>query len=293
MNWHQLQFFTHGDDAEHLGDLLFAIGAASVTFQDGGDEPIYEPSADQLLTWQETVVTALFNEAMDIDECLESLGLLWGKKLPHYQQSQLADKDWENEWKRYFKPVKFGNDLWICPSWCEPPEPAATNIILDPGLAFGTGTHPTTAMCLEQLSLMTLTNKTVIDYGCGSGILGIAAHKRGAAQVIGVDNHPQALEASLDNAAKNNINPEQFVIVAPDALPDAQADVLVANILAQPLVGLAARFAELVKPDGKIILSGILHDQLPLIQQAYSPWFSLEETHSEGDWVCLVYLFSH
>jgi ribosomal protein L11 methyltransferase len=178
-----------------------------------------------------------------------------------------------------------GKRLWICPSWCEAPDKNATNLLLDPGLAFGTGTHPTTAMCLKQLDKMLLDNKSIIDYGCGSGILAIAALLLGAKHAIGIDIDPQALLASRDNAERNGITDEQFPVYLTSDQPKIQADIVVANILAGPLVELAPQLTDMSNNKGHIVLSGILKEQQKAIINAYSA-FALEVVQ-EGDWICL------
>jgi ribosomal protein L11 methyltransferase len=182
-----------------------------------------------------------------------------------------------------FKPMQFGPKLWICPSWCEAPDPSAVNILLDPGLAFGSGTHPTTSLCLQWLALHDLAKKQVIDYGCGSGILAIAAAKLGAAKITAVDLHPQALEATFDNATQNGVA-EKIVIVSPEEFIEEPCDVLLANILAGPLMQLAPTFSTLVKPGGHLVLSGILHEQVPAILNCYASWFELSEPVFLEEW---------
>jgi ribosomal protein L11 methyltransferase len=181
-----------------------------------------------------------------------------------------------------FHPIQFGDRLWICPSWLEAPEPNAINIMLDPGLAFGTGTHPTTALCLNWLDGVDLTGKTVIDYGCGSGILAIAAALLGATRVIGVDIDPQALEATRENAKRNNVKVETYLS---GDCPSIQADVLLANILAGPLQSLAPQFASLTRPGADIVLSGILHTQAQTVADAYGTWFNMNPAMQKEDWV--------
>ncbi len=198
----------------------------------------------------------------------------------------IADRQWERVWMDEFKPMRFGHRLWICPSWCAPPEPSAINIILDPGLAFGTGTHPTTAMCLETLESMDLTGKTVIDYGCGSGILGIAAMKLGSAAIWAVDNDPQALIATQGNAEKNNIDFSSFHIEHADVFKPHLVNIVVANILAHPLIELSDRLMKMTKHH--IVLSGILLEQADRVMQAYQKYFNFTQKKEYNDWVCLL-----
>jgi ribosomal protein L11 methyltransferase len=199
----------------------------------------------------------------------------------------LQDQDWNQAYKQHFHPLQCAPDLWIVPSWSEPPDPAATIIRLDPGLAFGTGSHPTTALCLAWLGTSDIDDRRVIDFGCGSGILAIAAIKLGARQVIAVDIDAQALTACHSNMEVNGIDSEQIQVMPPEELDESTVDLLLANILAGPLVRLAPRFAGLVEPGGQILLSGILKTQLEDIQLAYQPYFNLAPASYREDWVCI------
>ncbi|WP_304164864.1 50S ribosomal protein L11 methyltransferase, partial [Lonsdalea britannica] len=201
MPWIQLKINTSGAHAEPLGDALVESGAVSVTFQDTHDTPVFEPLPGETRLWGDTDVIGLYDAETDMKvvvAILEQEPLL-GAGFKH-KIEQLEDKDWEREWMDNFHPMQFGERLWICPSWRDIPDPNAVNVMLDPGLAFGTGTHPTTALCLQWLDGLDLQGKTVIDFGCGSGILAIAALKLGAARAIGIDIDPQAIQASRDNA---------------------------------------------------------------------------------------------
>jgi ribosomal protein L11 methyltransferase len=202
-----------------------------------------------------------------------------------YQVELLEDQNWERAWLEHFKPMRFGQRLWICPSTEIPPDPTAVNIILDPGLAFGTGTHPTTALCLEWLDQNNIQNKTVIDYGCGSGILAIAALKLGAKEVWAIDYDPQALEATQENARRNDIDQNKLHVIFPEKVPTVKIDILLANILANPLIELAPRFAELIKPHGHLVLSGILENQITAITEAYQEWFQIMPVIEQEGWV--------
>jgi ribosomal protein L11 methyltransferase len=223
---------------------------------------------------------ALFDATTNMDQVVEQISAeLAPKSLPDWRVSPLEDKDWEREWMDNFKPMSFGRRLWIVPSWAEPPEAEAVNILLDPGLAFGTGTHPTTALCLQWLDEHStkegMNYPEVIDYGCGSGILAVAAAKLGARHIWAVDNDPQALTATRDNATKNQVI-DSIEAVFPEALPDIKTPLLLANILAQPLMDFAERFAQLVSSDGHVVLSGILSDQVEQVSACYRPWFEME-----------------
>lgn len=287
MPWLQLTLEATPDDAERIADALSELGAGAVTLQDGADQPLYEPPPGETPLWSATRVVGLFEADADMTALTGRLARILGlKTLPPWRVSPLEDKDWEREWMVNFKPMRFGNHLWICPSWCEPPEPEAVNILLDPGLAFGTGTHPTTALCLEWLDGHGARHEQVIDYGCGSGILAVAAVKLGAQHVWAVDNDPQALIATRDNAEKNSVS-AAITAVAPAGLPQQQVPLLLANILAQPLIDFAEKFARLVSPGGHIVLSGILRSQAQQVAAAYASNFILEAPVYREEWTRL------
>jgi len=283
----QLILLTSEQRAESIGDILFGLDAVSVTFQDAGDNPIFEPEHNTMPLWEQTYVIGLFQPEVDLEGIIKLVQRIAGlNEKPEYRIEAVPDRDWERAWMDEFKPMKFGDKLWFVPSWTSPPDPQAVNINLDPGLAFGTGTHQTTALCLEWLATHDIKEKTVIDYGCGSGILAIAAAKLGAKTIWAVDIHPQALEASLENAKNNQV--EQLInICHPDDLPELSADLLIANILAEPLLSLAPKFANLVSNQGNIILSGILKEQADSITQTYQQWFTMQEPRVQDEW-CLI-----
>lgn len=285
MPWIQLKLNTSGSQAEDLSDALVESGAVSVTFQDTHDNPVFEPLPGETLLWGDTDVIGLFDAATDMSEVVAMLEQhpLLGSGFLH-KIEQLEDKDWEREWMDNFHPMRFGERLWICPSWREVPDPNAVNVMLDPGLAFGTGTHPTTALCLQWLDGLDLNGKTVIDFGCGSGILAIAALKLGAARAIGIDIDPQAIQASRDNAQRNGVS-ERLELYLPQQQPsNLQADVVVANILAGPLRELAPIISELVKPNGYLGLSGVLATQADSVAQAYQQQFKLDPVSEREEW---------
>ena len=290
MPWIQIKLDTNSDHAEKLEDLLLEAGASAVTLQDGKDQPLFEPEPGSTPLWQHTVVVGLFDAHTDMDEVVSLLRARYqGDPFPTHKIEIVEDKDWEREWMTYFVPMQFGTRLWVCPSWKKIPEPDAVNLMLDPGLAFGTGTHPTTALCLEWLEKQQdLENKTVIDYGCGSGILAIAALLLGAKKVTGVDLDPQALAATIDNAERNKIAPEKLQVFLPEKAPVEAADVVVANILAGPLVQLAPTLVEYLQPGGKIALSGILSEQTESIVSTYSERFELDPVVHNDDWILVT-----
>ena len=286
MAWLRISLDSSAHDPELLSELLSASGAVSVTFEDAADQPILEPLPGETDLWSRTQVSGLFAAHVDAAQVLGALRR--GLEDPGLQATvtTLDDQDWERTWMDQFKPLRFGRRLWICPHWHPPPSPEDVNVILDPGLAFGTGTHPTTALCLEWLDAQDLEGKTVIDYGCGSGILAIAAAKLGARHIWAVDYDPQALSATANNAAVNQVG-DHLSIHAPDALPAVTADVLLANILSGPLLELAPRFARLVQPGGKLVLSGILSDQASALLEIYRAWFNMEPATTREEWVRL------
>lgn len=280
MPWIQLKINTTSDLAEPISELLEESGALSVTFQDTYDTPVYEPLPGETKLWGNTDVIGLYDAQTDLDELKAILNL----DQYSYKFEQLEDKDWEREWMDNFHPMQFGQRLWICPSWRSVPDPNAINVMLDPGLAFGTGTHPTTALCLKWLDSLDLKDKLVIDYGCGSGILAIAALKLGAKRVIGIDIDPQAIQASRDNAERNNVSHDIELYLTKDIPDNLQADVLVANILAGPLKELEPNINSLIKPAGLLGLSGILTSQSQSVCTAYQPHFDLDPVAEQEEW---------
>ena len=285
MSWLQLRLAITPEQAEPMEDLLLGLGAVSVTFMDAEDQPIFEPDLGTTPLWQHTHLLALFEADTERQSLIDQLQQLWRQPLPEHQFEDIADQDWERSWMDNFQPMRFGQRLWIVPSWHEAPDPQAVNLLLDPGLAFGTGTHPTTALCLEWLDGQQLQGLQVIDFGCGSGILAIAALLLGAEQVVGTDIDPQALEASRDNAQRNQLADERFPLYLPEAMPTEPADLLVANTLAGPLVSLAPQLTSLVRPGGRIALSGILAEQTDEILAAYENAFELDPVAEKDGWI--------
>ncbi len=285
MPWLQLRLAITPDQAETYEDVLLEAGAVSVTFMDAEDQPIFEPDLGTTPLWRNTHLLALFEGDTDEAELLQRLTRLTAGAVPAYTAERIEDQDWERSWMDAFQPMRFGQRLWIVPSWHVAPEPEAVNLLLDPGLAFGTGTHPTTALCLEWLDGQPLAGCHVLDFGCGSGILAIAALLLGAERASGTDIDPQALEASRDNAARNGIDPARFPLYLPEDLPAGQADVVVANILAGPLVSLAPRIVERVAPGGRLALSGILAEQAEEVRAAYNDAFDLDPIAEKDGWV--------
>ena len=275
---------------EMVSDALENLGALAVTFSDAADQPLFEPEPDTMPLWRQTVLSALFDADTDSALIQSSLKQQFAEFEFTFTNKIIADQDWERVWMDSFVPMQFGKKLWICPTHCSPPAPDAINILLDPGLAFGTGTHPTTRLCLEWLEQQDLTDKTVIDYGCGSGILAIAALKLGAKQAFAIDIEPQALDATLENARRNAIEPHQIRCLFPEEFERetaVSAEILIANILAQPLIDLAPVFAKSINTKGTIALSGLLVEQIAAVAAAYEPYFDESKSLALQDWALI------
>lgn len=283
MPWIQIRINATAKTADKVSNMLLGRGAQAVTFMDAKDVPVYEPMPGETPLWGETEVMGLFDAETDPAPTIAFFQQIFGENVG-YKVEQLEDKDWVREWMDHFHPMQFGERLWICPSWRDVPNPDAVNVMLDPGLAFGTGTHPTTALCLQWLDGLDLTGKTVVDFGCGSGILGIAALKLGAARVIGIDIDPQAIQASRDNAARNGVVDQIELYLPADQPQDVEADVVVANILAGPLRELAPLIAGHGKTGSLMALSGVLESQAPELESIYGQWFEMDPTAVKEEW---------
>lgn len=286
MPWIQIKLNATNENAEAISDMLMEeTGALSVTLLDAKDTPVFEPLPGETRLWGDTDLLALYDAEVDTPSILAQIrdSQLLADDFS-YKIEQIEDKDWEREWMDNFHPMKFGERLWICPSWREIPDPNAVNVLLDPGLAFGTGTHPTTALCLQWLDSLDLSGKTVIDFGCGSGILAIAAIKLGAAKVIGIDIDPQALQASRDNAERNGVA-DKIEVYLPQNQPESLvADVLVANILAGPLRELSAVIKSLIKPGGLLAMSGVLNTQAEDVATYYRDQLDIDPIIEQEEW---------
>lgn len=295
MSWLELTLTLHARDQARVEAALDDVGALSITLRDADAETpderaIFEPGVGETPLWSMIVLDALFESSTDRAGLLKVLTEL----VPELELAQtsfrdIADQDWTRVWMDQFKPMLFGRRLWIYPWNIEPPDDADAVIVrLDPGLAFGTGTHPTTALCLEWLDGLDLRDKSVVDFGCGSGILALAALKLGAARVIGIDNDPQAITASTDNAERNGVADRLQVFLPSDVDHDRLAgsvDALVANILAGPLAELAPQLAASLKPGGHLALSGILREQADELVARYAQWFDNLSIATQEDWV--------
>lgn len=287
MPWIQLTLSCSEEHAPQVGDMLMGNGAHAVTYRDGADTPIFEPRPGDVTLWAHTLATGLFDAETDIPSVVNNLkkSAVFSGDI-QFKVDALEDKDWEREWMDNFHPIQFGRNLWICPSWREAPEPDAVNILLDPGMAFGTGTHPTTAMCLRWIDAHPPTDQTVLDFGCGSGILGIAALLFDAQHAIGIDIDQQALIATKDNAERNGVA-EAFELYLPSEQPRIQVDLVLANVLAGPLRELADTILGFVKPGGQLVLSGILERQIDAVTTAYQPHIQFDTPTIDGDWAML------
>ncbi|GAA0832673.1 50S ribosomal protein L11 methyltransferase [Marinomonas arenicola] len=292
MPWLQIRLNTTPEHVPAFEDTLLDCGAIVVTFEDVHDDPVYEPDLNTTPLWKHTQVTGLFEADADLEHIRPAVehkaAALGDAESLELKIEIVEDKDWEREWMDSYHPIKFGERLWVCPSWREVPDENAITLMLDPGLAFGTGTHPTTALCLQWLDSIDCENKTIIDYGCGSGILGIAGLLLGANNMVGIDIDPQAVQATQANAERNQIDPARIEVKLPPYESDLQADIVVANILAGPLAQLATTITTLVKPNGKLALSGILANQAQEVIEAYQEWFTIESITEKEEWVRIV-----
>ncbi|WP_407276746.1 50S ribosomal protein L11 methyltransferase [Halothiobacillus sp. DCM-1] len=285
--WQKLSLAVPQADVESCEDALLAAGALSVSLEEIDDEPIFEPAPGQTPLWQRVRVSGLFPGDLSPADLMTVLHrTLRPALLGEFDHEYLADIDWVHQTQADFPPARYGKNLWVLPPWVDPSGYEGRHLMLDPGLAFGTGQHDTTALCLEWLDSLDLQGKTVLDVGCGSGILAIAALKLGAAMASGTDIDPQALKASRDNAALNAIPVEQFWLGLPEDLPSAQRfDVLIANILAQPLITLAPALAPHLAPGGQFALSGILRDQADAVAaQWHAQGLQVDQIITQGDW---------
>lgn len=288
MPWIQLHLDTNSAQVQELVDLLGELGAVSVSLADAADTPLFEPLPGTTPLWERTRVTGLFSDDVVAEVIVAALRHRLGDNaVANWHSETLANQAWERAWMDRFEPLCFGRRLWICPSWCRPPEPDAVNVLLDPGLAFGTGTHPTTAMCLEWLDAHELSGMTVLDFGCGSGVLSIAAAKLGARHVWAVDHDPQALEATQSNAAKNGVA-DTIGAQLPEQLGTERFDLVLANILSQPLIDLAPTLLGALKRGGELVLSGILLEQADSVRRAYAAGRELTVYAERDGWVCLA-----
>lgn len=287
MDWMQLTLQTSKEQADFVSEILSGLGSVSVTFANASGQDIFEPPVGETPFWQGVVITALFD--LDIDQMYvkQTLGQICN--IEHVDFELLKDRVWEDECKKDFHVMQFGERIWICPSWEDSANLPNDAVIIDmdPGLAFGTGTHQTTDLCLQYLDSNAPKNCSVIDYGSGTGILAIAAVKLGAMSAVAVDNDPQAVIATINNIETNQCQDRIRVLHTDDEGKLDQVDLLIANILANPLVSLCKHFSNLVKANGRIALSGIMEKQLPMILETYGEFFTDLKVSKKDEWCCV------
>ena len=284
MAWHQISVVSNEATASDISDFLSALGAVSVTYMSAEAKPVYEPDIGETKIWEQTKTIALF----ELEASPEIIKTLLFQKFPEntlkdWFAEVLQDQIWERAWMDHFQPMQFAERLWVYPSGQEKSIPGTVSLILDPGLAFGSGTHPTTALCLEWLAEHDVAGKTVIDFGCGSGILAVAAILLGAKEAHAIDIDPQALTATQDNAQKNNVA-SKIKTYLPEEFTHFAADLVLANILAKPLIELSDSISALVRPQGQLVLSGILKEQASSVSNIYENQFTVNAAVIQGDW---------
>ena len=285
--WQELTLHSGKFSPEIIEEALLEAGAIAVTLTDAEDSPVLEPLPGETPLWPNTLITGLFEIPCDLDHIyIDLLRFLATDKLPLVKKIQLEDKDWVRAWMDHYKPMQFGENLWICPTHMSPPDPNAITIMLDPGLAFGTGTHPTTALCLQWLNdhANEYNNEIMIDYGCGSGVLAIAAKLLGAKEVFGTDIDEQAITATLNNALSNHVEVQACL---PSVFSPPKAKVTIANILAGPLIALAPILANLTQIHGHLVLAGLLERDAELVKAAYVEWFDFQADKTLDGWTRL------
>lgn len=292
MPWQSVRILVDSAQAERLSDALLDAGALSVALEDADagsvdETPLFgEPDHPSAALWPRSVATVLLDTDADVAATLAAAAHEAGIPVPaDYTVEAVADADWVRLTQSQFDPIPISPRLWIVPTWHDAPDAAAINLKLDPGLAFGTGSHPTTRLCLAWLDAHLRGGETLLDYGCGSGILAIAAARLGALRVDGVDIDPQAVAASNDNAAQNGVS-ARFAL--PGGLPERHYDIVVANILTNPLKAMAPLLAGKVRPGGRLVLSGILAEQAEDVMTIYRDWFDFDPPAVEEGWVRLV-----
>ncbi|MCB1616934.1 MAG: 50S ribosomal protein L11 methyltransferase [Pseudomonadales bacterium] len=290
MSWVKLSFNTTKNQLELLEDVLLGAGALTVSLEDAEDQPLLEPGVGEMPLWDTVVMGALFETGVDTDQVVTGIQQNPALNNCAYLATEIVpDEDWQRVWMDRFQPMCFGRRLWICPSWSDPVDATAVNLMLDPGLAFGTGTHPTTELCLKWLDSHMQPNWTALDYGCGSGVLAIASALLGAKMTLAVDNDPQAILATRENALLNRVDAVVNEMSVDEFLlsDSGQFDLVMANILAGPLIELAPFLAAQLRQKGCLILSGVLEEQMDDVVKAYSSWCQFEEPEIKEGWVLL------
>jgi len=289
LKWHKVELTCSRANANTLEEILVAIGAISISMTNKSKKDIYEPGVGETPLWDLINISALFEEKILEKDVASALNLIEYSDL---SISELEETNWIESYQKNFQPIKFGKNLYVVPSWEESNKfYDKTSIKMDPGLAFGSGSHETTHLCLEYLDSSNLKELTVIDYGCGSGILGIAALSLGAKNVIAVDIDPQAIIATKENAKINNVD-KKISIVSSEILADTEADLLIANILSNPLMTLRDKFIELIKSNGRIVISGIMNKQLLEVSKHYEEFCNIVDIKERNKW-CLIELLKH
>jgi len=285
--WLRIKLLASSHDAELVADALTAVGATAVSIESASEEPRLQGVHETIPLWAANRVTGLFADDANVTDVVANVRKAVDRDDLPFEFDRLNDSDWAHSWREHVRPLAIAENLWVVPSWHSPPNPSATNVILDPGLAFGTGTHPTTQLCLAWLASQPLMDCTVIDYGCGSGILAIAALKLGASRAIAVDVDPIALEVSRENAARNGVL-DRLVTCLPDALaPGRAAPIVLANILSETLIALAPELTGRLEPGGRLALSGVLETQADEVATAYAHAMTLASAKRD-EWILLT-----
>ena len=290
MSWQQITFVVAADKVDALSDMLEGFLAQAITTENAGEDEFYEIAFPGTPDWQVVQVKALFNSEVDVTEIIDFVQKHFASEVP-VQIEQLEDQNWQRIWLESFKPIKVGNNLWVCPSWCEPSDKQARNIILDPGLAFGTGTHPTTHMCLQWLADQKLNSRTVLDYGAGSGLLAIAALFSGASSAVAVDIDPLAVSACDENANRNGVS-DSFHACLPSQLAtpadnSSRYGLVIANILAEVIIELHDTLLLHLSDSGTLLLTGILENQADRVISTFSADIEFEKQQQEH-WCLLI-----
>lgn len=274
------------DLVDSVCEVLDTAGAVATSLEDGADRPVYEPGPGETKLWSTVRVSALMDAGAPVGPLRERLDGVLGRDCALHVEP-LPDRDWQGAWRERFGPMRFGSRLWVAPPGESPSAPGAVTVVMEPGLAFGSGSHASTALCLEWLDGQSLEGLDVVDYGCGSGILAIAALKLGARHAYAIDHDGQALCAARENARRNAVS-ERLTVARPEAAAPRGAELVVANILADPLIELAPRLARMSAIRGRLALAGILSGQAEAVRDAYSAWFAFDWTRSRGEWVCIA-----
>lgn len=288
MPWLKISFAASKEDLDEASSHLESAGAQAITIEDAEDHPLFDHVDGTLPVWDNNVVSGLFDAADGQESIFSRLQTVQGAKpLPDYYVEEIEDTDWQRNWLDRYQPIQYGPNLWVCPTWHDAVDDSATTLFLDPGLAFGSGTHETTSMCLKLLAGRPPAGKQVIDFGCGSGILAIASLKLGASSAVGIDIDPQALKASRANAEYNDVSDALKLFLPSDQPKSLKADLIFANILANTLIELKDSLLAMRSEQGILVLSGILEEQADIIRTAFSPGNSIA-MFNDGDWVMMT-----